>query len=59
MQSWVHMLKHMPCMTYYYHLFISELRESIHNDTEYNVETDGGDNNEERYIVEKTKSCYI
>ena len=47
------------CALHDCYLFISELREGIHNDTKHDVETNGGDNNEECYIVEKTKSCYI
>ena len=35
---------------------ISKLRESIHYDTKHNVETNGGHNDEEGDIIDKTQS---
>lgn len=33
---------------------ITKFRESVHDDTEDNVETNSGDDNEEGYVVEKS-----
>ena len=33
---------------------ISQLRESVHYDTKHNVQTNGGYDDEERYIVEES-----
>ena len=32
------------------HSLISELREGIYDDTKHNVQTNGGDNDEERHV---------
>ena len=32
------------------HSLISELREGVYNDTEHNVQTNGGDNDEEGHV---------
>ena len=43
-------------MTYY--LFIPELREGVNDDTEDNVETNGGHDDEEGHVIEQSQRSH-
>ena len=42
--------------TFITHSLVSELRECIHNDTEHNVQTNGGDNDKETQVEQQSPS---